>query len=79
MCNIVKTWYDSRLKYQQRYASYCKQYKESGEQNKEVLGHLLECSYVLISVFGLTSKEVDELEQHDFCGLTAKDFEEQFS
>ena len=75
MCNIVKTWQESKLKYQQRYASYCKQYQESGKSNKEVLGHLLECSYVLISVFGLTSKEVDELEQHNFCGLTSAELD----
>lgn len=75
MCNISSAWNDSRRKYQQRYAYYCKQYAESGKSNKEVLGHLLECSYVLISIFGLSSKEVDELEKHHFCGLTSAELD----
>lgn len=34
---------------------------------------LIEMSYVLISVFGLTSKQVEEIEKND--GLTNKDLE----
>ena len=37
--------------------------------------YLLECSYVLISIFGLSSKEVDELEKHHFCGLTSAELD----
>ena len=73
MANLVNTWKEEKLKYQQRYANYCKQYKKSKETNKEILGHLLECSYVLITIFGLTAKEVDELEHNNFCGVTSAD------
>ena len=73
MSNITEAWEKTRLAYQQRYASYAKKYQQN-DNNKELLGHLLECSYVLITVFGLTSKQVEELEKNNFSGLTDEDF-----
>lgn len=75
MANLINTWKEEKLKYQQRYAYYCKQYQKSKETNKELLGHLLECSYVLITIFGLSPKEVNELEYNNFCGMTSADIE----
>lgn len=75
MSNLLKTWENLRISYQSRYARYARKYKENPD-NKETLGHLLECSYVLINIFGLTSKQVEELELNDFAGLTNKDMED---
>ena len=74
MSIITDAWENARLEYQKRYVSYVKKYLgQTG--NEEVLGHLLECSYVLIQIFGLTAKQVEELEKHDFCGLTQADMD----
>ena len=74
MSNITKAWQDARICYQQRYVSYARKYKEN-ELDKDSLGHLHECSYVLIEIFGLTPKQVEELEENDFMGLTHADLE----
>lgn len=74
MNKIQNTWNEMRLSYQNRYIDYIKNYNRD-KSNKENLGHLLECSYVLIEVFGLTSKQVTELEKCDYLGLTDDDFE----
>lgn len=74
MSNITKAWQDARICYQQRYVSYARKCKEN-EADKDALGHLHECSYVLIEIFGLTSKQVEELEENDFMGLTRTDLE----
>lgn len=73
MSGITEAWQNARICYQLRYALYAKEYKKN-EENKEVLGHLNECSYVLTEIFGLSAKQVDELELNDFCGLTNDDF-----
>ena len=73
MSSITKAWKNARICYQLRYALYAKQHKENPE-DREVLGHLHECSYVLIEIFGLSAKQVQELELNDFCGLTNQDF-----
>ena len=49
----------ARLQYQKRYADYAKTYSETGE--KTALGHMHECSYVLINFFGLSGKEIEQL------------------
>ena len=74
MSNITKAWQDARICYQQRYAICARKYKKNLE-DKELLGHLKECSYVLIEIFGLTPKQVEELEENDFMGLTHADLE----
>lgn len=76
MSNVVNAWEKERMHYQKRYAFYARKYKEQGA-NPETAGHLQECSYVLISIFGLSSKQVEELEQYDFCGLTQQDLDSE--
>lgn len=49
-----------RIAYQIRYAKLCKKVKESNTDNH---GVLLEMSYVLITVFGITQKQVQEIER----------------
>lgn len=61
-----------RIAYQIRYARMCKKVKED-ESNTDNHGALLEMSYVLIEVFGLTDKQVQEVERND--GLTNADLE----
>ena len=56
--------------YQIRYARMCKKVKED-ESNTDNHGALLEMSYVLITVFGLTAKQVQEVERNG--GLTDDD------
>ena len=74
MSNIAKAWEDARICYQQRYVSYARKCKEN-TNDKDAFGHLHECSYVLIEIFGLTPKQVEELEENDFMGLTHSDLE----
>lgn len=57
--NITEAWENTRIAYQQRYVKYLKEYNES---NEYIRGHLNECSYVLINIFGLTDKQMKELE-----------------
>lgn len=71
---ITDAWEKSRIFYQFRYAKFCRQYKEN-PADKDVQGHMHEASYVLISVFGLTGKQVDEIEKN--YGLTNRDIEEE--
>lgn len=65
----------ARLQYQKRYADYAKTYSETGE--KTALGHMHECSYVLINFFGLSGKEIEQLEQNHFLGLSERDLERE--
>lgn len=57
-------------RYQNRYYGACKKLK-TGETNTDNHGAMLEMSYVLISIFGLSPKEVDEVEKNG--GFTNKD------
>ena len=71
--NIVEAWNKQRMDYQMRYASFVRKYmKNPNDKNNQ--GHMLECSYVLIGVFGLTSEQVNEIERND--GFTNADLEE---
>lgn len=70
MSNIVEEWNNARIRYQNRYYSACKKLK-TGETNTDNHGAMLEMSYVLISIFGLSPKEVDEVEKNG--GFTNKD------
>lgn len=73
MSNITQAWQNARVVYSLRYVSYLKEYKKN-PNNKEALGHMHECSYVLINIFGLTSKQVEEIEHNG--GITNDDIEE---
>lgn len=70
---VQEEWEKMRIEYQIRYARMCKKVKEN-ETNTDNHGAVLEMSYVLITVFGLTKKQVWEIERND--GLTNADIEE---
>lgn len=68
--NILKTWNEERIKYQIRYAKSCAEYHKDPE-NLDKKGHIHEQSWVLINVFGLSAKQVEEVERED--GFTTED------
>ena len=72
--NITEFWKNERIRYQQRYVWYLRRWNETHNENDK--GHFLECSYVLINIFGLTVEQVDELEQNNYAGFTKKDLED---
>lgn len=72
--SIVEVLEQQRLMYQQRYVRFLKKWNKT--HNEDDRGHFLECSYVLINIFGLTAKQVEELEQFNYAGLTQKDLED---
>ena len=67
---VQEEWKKMRIAYQNRYAKMCKKIK-ANEFNIKNHGALLEMSYVLITVFGLTDKQVQEIERND--GFTNAD------
>lgn len=69
---VQEEWEKMRIAYQFRYARMYKKVKEN-EINTDNHGALLEMSYVLILVFGLTDKQVKEIERNG--GLTDADIE----
>ena len=72
-------WQKARIEYQKRYYAHLKslEEKENNGSNKASVeysrGHLLEASYALISIFGLTDKEILEIERNG--GFTNADLE----
>lgn len=69
---VQEEWEKMRIAYQIRYARMYKKVRDN-EFNTDNHGALLEMSYVLIEVFGLTDKQVQEIERND--GLTNVDIE----
>lgn len=69
---VQEEWEKMRITYQIRYARMYKKVKEN-EINTDNHGALLEMSYVLITIFGLTKKQVKQVERND--GLTDEDIE----
>lgn len=69
---VQEEWEKMRIAYQIRYARMYKKVRDN-ELNADNHGTLLEMSYVLIEVFGLTDKQVQEIERND--GLTNADLE----
>lgn len=70
---VQEEWEKMRIAYQIRYAKMCKKIKKN-EFNISNHGVLLEMSYVLIEVFGLTDKQVQEIERNN--GLTNADIKQ---
>lgn len=66
---VQKEWEKMRIAYQSRYARMYR--KAENEFNTDNHGALLEMSYVLITVFGLTPEQVEEIERNG--GLTNAD------
>lgn len=84
MCKIKNAWTQQRLEYQLRYSKRCEKYEDimnhkyqniAESYKDECEGVMHEMSWVLISIFGLTSKEVSEVEKNK--GLTNADYESQ--
>lgn len=73
MSSIKEEWENMRMLYQQRYVKYLKEYNET--ESEYARGHLHECSYALIGIFGLTNKQMRELEQN-YSGLTSEDLKD---
>ena len=69
---IQEEWEKMKIAYQIRYARMYKKVREN-EINTDNHGALLEMSYVLITVFGLTDKQVKEVEKND--GFTNVDID----
>ena len=69
---VQEEWEKMRIAYQIRYARMYKKVKEN-EINTDNHGALLEMSYVLITIFELTKKQVKQVERND--GLTDEDIE----
>ena len=69
---VQEEWEKMRIAYQIRYARMYKKVKEN-EINTDNHGALLEMSYVLITIFGLTKKQVKQVERND--ELTDEDIE----
>jgi hypothetical protein len=72
MNDVQEEWEKMRIAYQIRYAKMYKKVTDN-EFNTDNHGALLEMSYVLIEVFGLTDKQVQEIERND--GLMNADLE----
>lgn len=79
MNEIKLAWEKTRIEYQKRYYAHLKslEEKENNGTNKASVeysrGHLLEASYALINIFGLTDKEIRELEKNG--GFTNDDID----
>ncbi len=77
MSNIKDIWEVERLKYQQRYVESYEKFKESQEKEftefsqGQYKGAMLEMSWVLINVFGLSGEQVNEVERNR--GFTDED------
>lgn len=67
----MEAWEMEKISYQQRYIFHLKRY-EKNPNDLENLGHLRECIYVLINIFGLNTSQIQELEWAH-CGLTNDD------
>lgn len=72
MTKVQNAWKNIRIDYQIRYARMYRKIKEN-EFNTDNHGALMEMSYVLIEVFGLTGKQVEEVERNN--GFTDEDME----
>ena len=69
MTSVQEAWERMKLEYQSRY--YEKYKKSKDESDTDNHGAMLEMSYVLITVFGLTSSQVEEIERN--AGFTDED------
>ncbi len=72
MSFIKDAWNKVRLDYQNRYYKKHKQLESAGNYGGTDHGAMLEMSYVLHEIFGLTDRQVEEVE-HD--GFTHEDME----
>lgn len=76
MCKIKNAWTQQRLEYQSRYSKCCEKYKDNANHKNHSIaesykGAMNEMSWVLITIFGLTSKQTEEVKRNK--GLTNAD------
>lgn len=71
--NFRENFENYRMVYQSRYVRYLKKYDENNA-DMDSHGHAMECSHILINVFGLTDNEVRQLEKNDYAGLLDSDY-----
>lgn len=71
---IQREWNHMRVSYQFRYIQYLQDFEDKSYSEKlESKGHMLECCWVLHEVFGLSDKEIEEIEYNK--GLTNADID----
>lgn len=75
MNKILTTWNQERLHFQKRYSEYWLKV-QANPNDLQTAGHLNECSYILIRVFGLKPAQIKELECFGGCGMTNMDLED---
>lgn len=74
---VQEEWEKMRLRYQERYWKKYEEFREN-ESDEKNHGALLEMCYVLIGVFGLTAKQVAEVERnHGFTNADIKGDEQK--
>lgn len=82
MCRIKNAWTQQRLEYQLRYAKACEKYEDNTNHKSqniaesyigECKGAIHEMIWILINIFGLTSKQIEEVEKNK--GLTNADID----
>lgn len=67
MSFLTDAWENQKQEYARRYYFFMKEIREKGlKRDCDTYGHAMECSYVLISIFGCTSKEVEIIERFGF-------------
>lgn len=76
MCSIKNAWIQQRLEYQLRYVKAYEKYEDNANHKDHSIaesykGAMHEMSWVLITIFGLTSKQTEEVKRNK--GLTNAD------
>lgn len=67
MSFIIDTWEAQKQQYCERFCDYMKKWKEEGSiTNSDTHGHAMECSYVLINIFGYSNTDIDQLERYGY-------------
>lgn len=63
--NILRSWNMERIEYQRRYS---KLHKDSVKnlEDRYILGQIHELKYILVSFFGLTEDELEEIQKDGF-------------
>ena len=63
--NILRSWNMERIEYQRRYSKLHKDSVKNPE-DRYILGQIHELKYILVSFFGLTEDELEEIQKDGF-------------
>ena len=63
--NILRSWNMERIEYQRRYSKLHKDSVKNPE-DRYSLGQMHELKYILVSFFGLTEDELEEIQKDGF-------------